>query len=215
MRLQKLNYQFFWACELTLACHPCELRVTQMGLLKRGVFRAAHPHTHDTPFQVSAPGPPWQQANRRGQGVWSGFPLKHLRGVETKIWMICTRGGGVTRIWFGRESAARASKPLHIKGHFGIKGTVPIFYRNIYRPTGVHIANTRKFRKFRENGLMFRDIFCRKWNPCLGISCEKKCHIRAAHLYVCEYPHPDLRLATRLKFRLTVFCETKRNETDF
>ena len=60
-------------------------------------------------------------------------------------------GAGGTQIWFGRESAARALKPLPMfKGHFGRKrypflGIFLEILAHFSNFSGVCHANTRKF----------------------------------------------------------------------
>ena len=55
-----------------------------------------------------------------------------IKGSQlAKIKVDCLhRGGGVIKIWFGRESAARASKPLPKNG--------PMF-RDIFVENGIHV----------------------------------------------------------------------------
>ena len=64
---------------------------------------------------------------------------------------------------------------------FTIVGCLPYKHRTC-------LAHSQK-----KKNTIIKDIFVENWNPCLGISCEKKQPIGSTSLYtlICEYPPPQ------------------------
>ena len=90
-------------------------------------------------------------------------------------------------VWTGCAAWAWKPLPIFLRMILAEKGTYFLEIFSNYRPIftlflSVCMGNTHKFLK---NKPMFRDIFCRKWDPCLGIFCESG---TSPYVLICECP---------------------------
>ena len=90
-------------------------------------------------------------------------------------------GGGGVRFCLDGSLPLEPQKPLPMfMGHSGRK-RYP-FFKGFFS----------KYKSILENRTHVQGYFCRKQDPCLGISCEKVTHqsSTSSHVLICEYPRP-------------------------